>query len=404
MTSSDDEREDEREAERQRLAIAAGGGNRRDGGGGGGGGGNPQPRQQPQQQQQQQPQQQQQAAPAAAVGGLAAAEPHVTVRIPLFHGEGKDAITIEQWCDTIDRAAGLNRWLNANTIDAVTESLRGRAGKFRQCLNMGVDDEVAACRDWGRLRPMLITRFTEQRTDSEKVRAWSNLFQGKDDILTYYDRVDYVFKVTAKELRATIRHADDGVLSFDKGQNLSKRMVFMQGLNPEVRKWVESAGEDTATIEQCRDLGLKADRALRNKMTSSNAVHGLQHEVGAMTMADNARQENLQASIKRDQNELAALSSMAGRSRGGGGGRGRGGGRGGASSGGGGGAARSGEKRKLADIPVSERDWILCSRCKQFGQHVASECPWSMAEIKKMKPCTWADKPSGPAFDKTMGN
>jgi hypothetical protein len=51
-------------------------------------------------------------------------------------------------------------------------------------------------------------------------------------------------------------------------------------------------------------------------------------------------------------------------------------------------AGGSGTGRSTSDAlgPIYARDWIKCYMCRQWGQHIASECSRSQAECDKLTP------------------
>ena len=55
--------------------------------------------------------------------------------------------------------------------------------------------------------------------------------------------------------------------------------------------------------------------------------------------------------------------------------------------------------RKVAEVPMKERGWLLCYKCRQYGQHLSSECQLEEDQVKQLTRMTKKDRPQGKAHD-----
>ena len=79
-------------------------------------------------------------------------------KVPLFAGSDKDTVTPEQWVETLDRVATVNRWTDRMTADAANECLRGEAHTWKQNLAWN-EDTAGNLLSWLIMKPLFLTRF-----------------------------------------------------------------------------------------------------------------------------------------------------------------------------------------------------------------------------------------------------
>ena len=335
------------------------------------------------------------------------------VKIPLFYGNGSDRITPNQWVETVDRAQTINGWTQKQAADAACEALRADAEVFRENLLYGEQEEKAKLENWRDLKKAFTDRFQIEDNPIVKSQALHGLKQRQNESAqAFYDRTDNVIKKCLKEALNSLEAGATGQQGFVACRKELTLMMFQCGLLPDVRVWVSAGSKGRRlTLAEAKEAALSADEALKAKRapTAGRALAAVDADSVAEVGAVNTRFNNppaggspidaKKAEIANLQRELAALQpgggakAKAGAGRGAGG---RGGGRGGAA----GGAGRG----RLADKPIHQRDWVLCHRCGQWGQHMASECKLSGDEVGKLKRQTDAEKPSGPAWDSQFPN
>jgi hypothetical protein len=318
----------------------------------------------------------------------------LSVKIPLFRGnKKKDSITPEAWVQTVDRLATVMKWNGGQTADAAIDAMRDEADVWRDCMTNGTDTEVAAVKDWALLKPYFVKRFARFQSAVEKVGLVLNLKQKPEEAATpYFDRVDQVMKkVTGKELAASNEKA-----GFIECRDVMTRTLFMAFLRPEVRVWVEANGvANDTTLADLKQRAVDVDEAVNSPGSAAKAA-AIPTRVAAVHMETGEDEKQLQEHIASLQRQLSAIAPGGGGGakpkavRGGGARGGRGGGRGGFS-------------RTPAEIQARKR-WVLCHKCKQWGQHYQAECKLGDAEIGRLVPQQSSDEPSGNPFDSQFPN
>ena len=328
-----------------------------------------------------------------------------SVKIPLFFGDKTDTMTAEQWADTIDRAKNLQNWTEEQTATAAIENWRGNANMWRENLAMGVAADVAAVAAWDLLRPKFIAQFGETTLPAQKVELMLGLKQKKDESAkTFFMRVDNaVKKITKTALAAQAEAAKPGFIAC---RAEIQRFLFMSGLKGEVRKWVTANMAENPTLEQIRTAAIRADQAeaqrndhaaaLQIAGVSMSQEHGpsMQQSRGEVRGAESLEEEIAALRTQNQQLKSAAKKNKQGTAAGGGAARKQDGAAGGQKK----------QSQNVVNIPMAERNWILCYNCYQWGQHFAHECQMSKEEGKRMKRQSAREKPSGPAHDSQYPN
>ena len=325
-------------------------------------------------------------------GAVAAPDGRVTVKIPLFRGDGSDSITPKQWCETLDRAKRIQNWTEEQAADAAVENLRGVANIWRENLAEGTQNEQDAIKTWATLRPKLIERFVEEQTAIQKVSSLLDLKQRqKESTKDFFDRTDRIMKLCMKDDLDALAAADKA--GFIACRTATTKLMFLQGLRPEIRLWVEAASQDdNLTLDQVIKAANRADAAMRAGNKKAAPIAAMECRVAGPPTANISAIEMQKAKIKAEQQELA---KMTGQSTGA--------------------KPKTGQRNRQQSNkgtsagsafskPIHERPWILCFHCSQWGQHLAGECTRSKEEIQKMTRQTQADKPSGTPFDALFPN
>ena len=336
-------------------------------------------------------------------------ETRQVVKIPLYYGNGTDKITPNQWVETVDRARTINGWTRKQAADAACEAFRSDAEIFRENLLYGEQEEKDKLDDWTQLKTAFCERFQVEDNPIVKSQALQGLKQKPNETAqAFFDRTDNVIKKCLKDALAALPAAATGPQGFIACRKELTLMLFQCGLLPDVRVWVSAGSKGKKlTLAEAKEAALSADEALKVKARppGPRALAAVDVDCEIAGVATNQPKPGGQATTSLEakkqeianlQRELAALQPAgaakpkAGRGAGGGG---RGGGRGG-------GAGRG----RLADKPIQQRDWILCHRCGQWGQHLSIECKIGADEMAKLQRQTDKDKPSGPAWDSQFPN
>ena len=284
----------------------------------------------------------------------------LTVRIPLYYGDGTDKVQPSQWARTLEHAKAVNAWTDKQTANAATEHFRARANTWRDLLAMGTAEEVEAVDNWPRLKALFLARFESKKTAMQRCNMIMGLNQGPNERgQDFFDRVSHAVK---KCMWGKITASGEDAQRLQGNRDVMDEMIlitFVNGLRPEIRTWVESTTTDEEpTLEDIKKTALAADSARRRGKHDTI--------VGAVntSAADSASDGNLLMETKKEIQSLKdTISAMAagrgqGGQRGGSGGRGRGGG--GRGGGRGGGPASGG-------TPISQRDWVFWLQMQAVG-------------------------------------
>ena len=310
-------------------------------------------------------------------GGLGGQPP---VKIMLFMGDEKD-VTPNQWTETVQRAQQVAGWTDAQTAAVAIEHLRARANTWRETLAMGTEAERATLTNWPGLRDAFIARFTDTASAQQKVSLFLGLSQKEgepsDD---FFDRTDYAIKkCTMAEYNQQAN--GDARRGFVSCRETVMKLLFMRGLLPSVRAWVEGVIQnENPGIEEIKMAAKRADASLKSRAKGGAAP------IGAMTDGSGDGQPDpttqTQKEIEKLRQQLAAMSAGKQKDKK---------------------KQQPGAKKSSADvknIPMEDRDWILCFRCGQWGQHFAHECGISREDAKKMTRQSQADRPTGKPHDR----
>jgi len=337
------------------------------------------------------------AAGNAGAGGDADQSKGMMIRIPYFNGDKSDKISVDQWCGTIDRLQTLNRWTEEQAAGAASENMRGDAYTWRENLQMGTAADVAVLTSWTQMKARFKQRFEKAQTPAQKVAHLIELNQRKEESsMAFYDRVDNVLKRCTKDELAAIDGAATGQEGFIECRTTLTRLMFMRGLQPHIRVWIEAAAQqDNLTMEQIKNQAIRADNATRKGVGPTRQMAGMEEKLDGD--AQKGTLEEKKEIMRALQREIAKTEGQ---------GQGQGQQRGGGNSGRGGrgGRGRGGfVPRRLVDTPINQRTWTACYKCNSWGLHIASECK-ATAEDLANKPQTMPERPVGPATDRFYPN
>jgi hypothetical protein len=172
------------------------------------------------------PQAQQQAAGGGRGGGgiMQNNGENISIRIPIFRGDSQDSITVQQWVDTLTRA------------------------KWKENLQWGSAAEKDALESWADLFPLLTARYLRTEARADKVKSIGSLVQARrEELVTYWDRVDNVMKRCTKDKLAALPVALTPAQAYILARDNIAELLFMHGMLPDVRKTVESMAVEATT-------------------------------------------------------------------------------------------------------------------------------------------------------------
>jgi hypothetical protein len=302
-------------------------------------------------------------------------------KLPYFRGNAKDTMAAHTWADGVDRARGLHKWTEEMACQGAMEAFREQANTWRENLSRGTPEQKAMLKNWTNLKKEFLKRFSLTRSSAQQIDIVSNLTQRNNErAKDFYDRVlNSLDNVNEDEHDACT--SDDQKAGYLRCKNLHQRLLFVAGLLPETRKWVEAQMKPSeATLADLEQLANQWEGAAKSK-NSNRQIAGYSLELapeGASGGAANS-EERIVA-------ELAALKTQFARLAGGK-------------------KNNTGEKKKTTMPPMSARDkWRNCFRCKQWGLHIRDECKLSDSQVAQLQPQDKVTKPSGPAFDSQFPN
>lgn len=300
----------------------------------------------------------------------------LSFRPTLFRGTAQDSITIQAWCSTIAKAKTAAGWSDQRALDCATENLREEAAVWYANTKNGFRaEQETVTTTWTAFDRAIQARFILDRTAIQKVNLIRDLHQtALEKVASFYDRVHMAVRKTLGDIIPTMTAApgtQDSVAKRDayadgveEAQRCVIKLMFLAGLKDDLRQALQA----TADFET---LALEALRTHTIRIEDSRSKTG--KEPPKMTIAAIKTTDSLQEQLKTMQKEIAAVSALN---------------KDGRRDKRGAGTAPGARKRiPIASIPVEKRTtWIRCHSCKQWGLHMARECPRSASEIASMQP------------------
>lgn len=301
----------------------------------------------------------------------------ITPKVAIWRGDGTDAVTIEHWCDTVDRMKTLRALNEAKAAAAACDAFRDEAALFMETLkNDSTTKEKLG--NWTQLREALIERFSIHRTPLQRQGLVSALKQKpKETCKGFFDRCLYAVQLLNIECAEEVRNNAD----FKKATDAHISTLFLAGLRSDVREEVMSkmdeAKDNTWLVKQaCTAEQAMNDRKGASKQPFSYAVAQID---------DGAYGESKDDPIQALTQELAALKSRLGS------------GKKKATN------QRSNDRPPLPPMEKRNR-WIYCYNCGQYGLHVSKECQLSKEDAKKKERMPRFPAPSGTPYDAMFPN
>ena len=324
----------------------------------------------------------------------------VRAKLPLFRGTLKDTLTTVSWCEAVDRQMSQFSWTEAKTCVCAVDSFREEAAEWYRVVQEEKPEEI---KEWKTFRPMIIARFGQTRSPAQRVAMISNLHQRPSEgTETFYDRVAGAYYEVLRDTLAGQRDPNkkDVQRGFRSARDELLKLTFVAGLRQNIRESVEARMDSNSTLAWIREAASAQEVATSRKKTAYAAVAtgatpipGPSADSGQFGMSD------LQRLIRT---ELAAISranyqpvpaprqSQV------------------AAAGAAGQTVSDPSKMKAPRVteatkrlgPMSDRGWLFCNRCCQWGLHIRPECYWSNDSIMRLPKQSPTEKPTGTPSDR----
>jgi inorganic triphosphatase YgiF len=103
----------------------------------------------------------------------------MTPRLQFWYGNSKDRMSIEWWCDAVDRIRDQKGWNNEqgkkSAASVAVETLREEAALLMTIIAKG--HQAAAVKDWLLMKPILIKRYSTIKTCTQQAKQFATLTQ-----------------------------------------------------------------------------------------------------------------------------------------------------------------------------------------------------------------------------------
>jgi hypothetical protein len=328
-------------------------------------------------------------------------------KLEKFRGNDRDTLDIKTWCLQVSRLDTVQKLGDKSTAIIVMEALWEQALSWALLLQ---DEKPASVASWKLLQPLLLQRFDKVVNKTQKFKLIAALQQRQNE--SSKDFLDRCKTAWYGLLRRLITKYTEQIETetHDETRNECIKCMFICGMRNDVRMAVESVARNTNMLETALTAGVHYELALNigggQKQRGAHRYGQLAalQVTGDENAAAQASSSSLTAGMQDMKAELAAIMSALASIGVKKGGKGKPPGdaapRGprkppSDSTAGGAGAGRS-----TADAmgPQHARNWIKCYNCRQWGQHIATECTRTQAECDKLTPGAKLP-PSGPARD-----
>jgi FtsZ-interacting cell division protein ZipA len=103
----------------------------------------------------------------------------MTQRLQFWYRNSKDRMSIEWWCDAVDRIWDQKGWNNEqgkkSAASVAVDSLREEAALLMSIIAEG--HQSAAVKDWSLMKPILIKRYSTIKTCTQRAKQFARLTQ-----------------------------------------------------------------------------------------------------------------------------------------------------------------------------------------------------------------------------------
>jgi hypothetical protein len=236
------------------------------------------------------------------------------------------------------------------------------------------------------MKPLLIKRYSTIKTCTQRSKQFTTLTQKSGEpVENFYDRTQMAMIIVHKKPRAAIPVAEaDRLRGYNDSADGTQALLFVAGLLPYLKTFVDDCIEEDSTLEQILKLAVKGEQS-RGGLKGHHSINAVQVEdqeqprdrAWAAEMTDmETRYKNLLSAeisgVKASYMDTGAKPKAKLPTKGG---------RGGGNRSGRGGGTR-GDLPPLP--PMAQRDkWIYCSCCLQWGKHVTRECGYMKDAARK---------------------
>ena len=314
----------------------------------------------------------------------------LTFRPTFFRGTDNDAVTIQQWCTTIEKAMLAGAWSDQRTVDTASENLREEAATWYTNTKNGFRAERASVTTtWAAFKQAITNRFEQDRTATQKVNLIKQLHHGREERVTsFYERVHMAVRKSFGSIiddhAATNPYATqpetsafaDGVEEVQKAVIIS---LFLAGLKDDIRTQLQSTPNfETFTLEDLRKHSIRIEDAKLK-------VQKEQPRMAIAAVTTTPTNDPVAKELKELKEKINAISGAS--------------------------KAKKGAKKPAKGakpggtvLPHQRTTWIRCHNCKQWGLHLARECKRTNEDIKKLTPQEMNPVPTGTPFDVLFPN
>ena len=323
-------------------------------------------------------------------------ESKIGIKIPTFYGDGSDGekTTAYKFREMIERAQNLNRWSDKDTAEMAILNMAGDAGEWSdRMLRSTRPEERAIMELWSTMRPEFMKRFDIMPTPTQKVAKISNISQyQKESAKRYYDRLREALDYIGKETFMNPPAGGTWQEGFLAANDAIFQTFYLRGLDPNIRLQVQAQLGKVCTLDALVEKANEVDELIKEEKRSGSKalqmapIHAQEQQV---KKDPNESQMMINKELQQELGQISAqLAAMhAGRAK-----------QPSKSAGSG-----PGQPGKVAQVPMKDRGWILCYKCRQYGQHLATECQLNSEAISRLTRQSKKDKPEGKAYDSQFG-
>ena len=306
--------------------------------------------------------------PNATLGTTIVSVPTYTKELPPFRGDGSDHITPENFVRLVDEMVVQRGCTDEQAAICVKQTFRDTAARWAEGMqDSGMQKHRDIFLKWSSIKKEFLERFAKRDDATKRVHALRNLKQNqKEDVRTFADRVQHATMACFKRNLISPVGSD----MRDREEEIVEDIqlhLFRAGLKFDTTNYVDMFAKG-------KDLNWKETLTLARE----------HEEIAARTPANSTTAKVATVTTTGDDNggevgketEVAAIQSKTTGTK-----------------------KKKPPSNKTAKKPMKERGWLICRRCKQWGQHIASECPYSVDDIKSFTEADPTKKPTGEPAD-----
>ena len=331
---------------------------------------------------------------AANAQGMAAMQGLLSFRPTLFRGTEQDSITVEAWCGTISKAGASAGWDDDVTLDCATENLRDEAATWYANTKNGFRAERhSVTSTWELFKTTITARFALDRTAIQKVNLIKDLHCGpQEKVASFFERVHSAIRKSHGDVIKKMEENPGNRTNAEKAaytdgvEDLQKsviKVMFLAGLRDDLRQQLQATTDfENLDLQALRTNAIRIEDS-RDKSKKESSAQQAQLASIATTNQETPDLAKQLAELKKEIGAINSVNKKQKKPPG---------------------QKKEGKAKKsqtnIGATPIAQRThWIRCHACKQWGLHMARECPRSAGELESLEPGN-VDKPNGPAFDR----